>query len=326
MKIAVIILIVLGVIAASAIPIQSHLDEKWEQWKTQYRRIYPTAEEELIRKGIFHVNLIKAENLNKIPGNTAKYGATKFSDITTEEFKMKYLMSDKTRGEVRPEQKVWVDKTKIVTLPISFDWDGTDIVTPVKNQGDCGSCWAFSATESVESVWAVAKNSLPVLSEQQIVDCDTYDDGCDGGWPYTAYQYLINAGGQDSEVSYPYTGEDGTCAFKTADILASISSWQYVTQTLNESAMAVYVLDNSPISVCVDAETWQYYTSGVISTGCGRQIDHCVQVTGWAIVDGVLAWHVRNSWGTDWGLAGYLWVKRGGNICDIASVVTIPVV
>jgi len=291
--------------------------------KLNSEKKYADVAEENKRRAIFEINLQKANTLNAKPGNTATFGVTKFSDLHPNEFKAKYLMP-KRNNVVHPDAPKATTK-KVNALPTSFDWYGTDKVTPVKNQEQCGSCWAFSCTETVESVWAVAGHTIPVLSEQQIVDCDTLDDGCEGGWPYDAYKYLISAGGQDSEASYPYTGEDGTCSFKKADIEATISSWKYVTQNKNETEMAEYVMNNSPISVCVDAETWQLYQNGVISTNCGKEIDHCVQITGWNVESGMTAWHVRNSWGADWGMSGYLWVKMGGNICDIAAVVTIPV-
>jgi len=262
------VICILLVLVAVAIAANLANDRAWENFKSTYGKKY-SPEEEVQRRKIFHINLEKAALLNKAAGNKATYGATKFADLHTDEFKQKYLMIEKP-NHVHPAAPVWKSDPSVNALPVSFDWLGTDKVTPVKNQEQCGSCWAFSCTETVESVWAVAGNTIPVLSEQQIVDCDTLDDGCDGGWPYDAYKYLISAGGQDSEVSYPYTGTDGTCKFKKADVEATLSSWKYVTQNKNETQMAEYVMSNSPISVCVDAETWQLYQKGVISANCGK--------------------------------------------------------
>jgi len=226
-----------------------------------------------------------------------------------------------------PVQKVWEPTMNIVALPSSFDWNNkAGVVSQVYNQEQCGSCWAFSATETIESVWALAGNSLVSLSEQQIVDCDSTDDGCNGGWPYDAYQYIESAGGQEPLADYPYTAEDGTCAFNGGEVVAKISSWQYVTQSEDENAMQQFVYSNSPISVCVDAEVWQTYTGGVVGSDCGDSIDHCVQITGWSSQAGVAAWNVRNSWGSDWGNNGYIYVQMGGDNCAIAQVVTVPIV
>lgn len=202
------------------------------------------------------------------------------------------------------------------------------MVTPVKDQGQCGSCWDFSATETMESVWAIAGNKLTQLSEQQTLDCDSTDYGCDGGWPYNAYAYIISAGGVETEADYPYEAVGGTCNFQSNEVAAKFSSWKYVIQDKDETKMQTYVYENSPVSVCVDAEIWQTYTSGVITqaSDCGTSIDHCVQVTGWQQMDGMAVWNVRNSWNTDWGVNGYIYVQIGSDNCAIAEVVTVPVV
>jgi len=199
-------------------------------------------------------------------------------------------------------------------------------VTPVYNQGQCGSCWAFSTTEAIESAWFLSGKKLAKLAMQQIVDCDTTDQGCDGGDPPTAYQYVISAGGLDSLSSYAYTAQDGTCAFKAKDVVAKISDWEYVTQDQDEGAMLNFVSSTGPPSICVDAESWQYYTGGIITTsdGCGTSLDHCVQLTGFGTANSTDYWHVRNSWGTDWGEKGYLRVQRGSDVCGIAQEVTWP--
>jgi len=217
-----------------------------------------------------------------------------------------------------------------VAAPTSFDWRTKKVVTAVKDQGQCGSCWAFSATENVESVWMLYKNTtisnmLP-LAPQQIVDCDNNDDGCGGGDTITAFDYIKSAGGLEPEKDYPYTAEDGTCNFNAANVVAKISAWQYVTQSQDEAAMQQFLYSNNPISICVDASTWSAYNGGVItpSSNCGDSLDHCVQATGWFQQNGMTVWNVRNSWGTDWGNSGYIWVQLGSDVCGIAEVVTSP--
>lgn len=135
---------------------------------------------------------------------------------------------------------------------------------------------------------------------QQIVDCDTTAYGCNGGWTSAAYNYVEKAGGIDSLSSYPYTAETGQCQFNPSNVLAKVSSWSYVTQSADTSKMLQWAYQSGPLSVCVDASSWQTYTGGVISN-CGKQIDHCVQVTGFSTQSGTEAWNVRNSWGADWG-------------------------
>jgi len=318
----------------AALAVLAHPDllegkRKFEAFKVKFNKSYKSADEESMRYKVFLANLAKAEQLTQQSG-TATFGVTKFSDMTAAEFKSKVLMNVTFDKSALPAAPVWQPK-ELKALPSSFDWNSKGIVTPVKNQEQCGSCWAFSATETVESVWAKAGNALPVLAPQQIVDCDTTDDGCDGGWPYDAYQYLISAGGQDTESSYPYTAEDGTCESAQNTPVAKITSWQYITQNENEDTMQQYVYTNSPISICVDAEVWQTYTGGVITGNCGQSIDHCVQITGWSVQTDSNGkqwpvWNIRNSWGASWGEQGYIWVARGGDHCALAQVVTVPCV
>jgi len=210
-------------------------------------------------------------------------------------------------------------------IPVSFDWRLKGAVTPVKNQEQCGSCWAFSATEGVESAWFLLKNQLLILSPQQIVSCDTSDDGCDGGDLPTAFGY-IQQNGLEADSVYPYTsgnGDDGTCVYDSTKVIAKISGFKYATTTANETAMQAAMIPNGPLSICVDASTWQYYTGGVITHGCGDSLDHCVQIVGWAsTAANDPYWIIRNSWGTDWGLNGFLWVERGHDECGVSDEAT----
>jgi len=215
------------------------------------------------------------------------------------------------------------------SLPDTFDWRTEGAVTPVKNQGQCGSCWAFSVTENVESVWIIATNasaSTVDLSAQQVVDCDRDDGGCDGGDTPTAYQYIIKAGGMESEKDYPYHARDGTCKFNKQKVVAKISSFKYATQNSDEDQMQQNLVSWAPLSICVDASTWQFYDGGVISSNdCGTDLDHCTQMIGYANDKGKY-WIVRNSWGTDWGVDGYIYLAMGGDTCGCADEATTAVV
>jgi len=211
-------------------------------------------------------------------------------------------------------------------LPTSFDWRTKGAVTPVKNQEQCGSCWAFSATEGVESAWFLAKNQLIVLSPQQIVSCDQNDGGCNGGDLPTAFQY-VEQNGMETNAVYPYTsgnGNSGTCEYDGSDVVVHISGFKYATQSANETQMQVALLAHGPLSICVDAETWQYYQGGVITHGCGDSLDHCVQIVGFSATTNNKTpyWIIRNSWGADWGLEGYLWVERGKDECGVSDEAT----
>jgi len=316
---------VLFVSLALAEVIDDDVNAQFAAFQAKYSKTYSTPQQRDHRLAIFAENLKRVEAMN-VEHDGAVFGVTKFMDLTPEEFKAKYL--NLQLPNPLPEAPL-ADITPISPqdLPPTYDWrnNGT-VITPVKNQEQCGSCWAFSATESVESAWVLAGNTQSILAPQQIVDCDTNDDGCDGGFPSSAFAYIIKNGGQDTEASYPYKGVDGSCKFKKANIGGSIKSWHYVSQKASDenTGMLTYVATRGPVSVCVDAAPWQFYNGGVLKT-CGNQIDHAVQATGYGTVNGLDTWNVRNSWGADWGEQGYIILERGKNLCEIATVVTAAV-
>jgi len=320
---SLLLLLLFAVVLVSAI--KSDVRESFTAFQHKYGKIYP-ADEFQTRFRIFQDNLNTVAKMNNGKAYPT-YGITKFMDLTPSEFKAKYLMKKPINTAAIKATKPQVLTPTNVQLPASFDWRDKGVVTPVYNQGQCGSCWAFSITENIESMWAIAGNQLAQLSMQQVVDCDTSDDGCNGGDPPTAYQYVMSAGGLEAYSDYPYTGENGYCSFNSADVVAKISGWNYATQSGNENNMANYLVNNGPISICVDAESWQYYTSGIImkGDGCGTSLDHCVQAVGFSSSNGTPYWIVRNSWGTDWGMSGYLYVEMGQDVCGIAQEATCAV-
>jgi len=213
----------------------------------------------------------------------------------------------------------------VLMLHLLFDWRREGAVTPVKNQGQCGSCWAFSATENIESVFYLAKKSLPVLGPQQIVDCDRKCYGCSGGWPYLAYEYIIGYGGQDSESSYPYTARDGSCRPNKNGIAATISRYNQISH--NENIIQSQLATVAPFSICVDASKWYLYQGGILSANqCGTGLDHCVQLVGYDTTSSPAAWLVRNSWGTGWGESGFIRLQMFHGTCGMNTAVTSAVV
>jgi cathepsin F len=295
--------------------------DQFAAFETQYKKVYPSGAERAHRFRLFKENLIRADQLNRLNGEPV-FGVTKFSDLHPDEFRAMYLMSEPLDVTQLPEAPFV--EIKSVDVPVdTYDWRTKNMVTALKNQEQCGSCWAFSATEQIESVWAIAGKTIVDLAPQQIVDCDKTCYGCNGGWSYLAFQYVIQAGGMEPESDYPYKAVDGTCKFNKADVAAHISGWKYVSKVAGDenSTMLPFVYETAPISVCVDAASWQLYKSGVLKT-CGQSIDHCVQITGFSTQDGEEVWNVRNSWGADWGVDGYIYVPRNKNMCAIATVAT----
>jgi len=317
----IVLFLAICVIAISA----TTLGDTFNDWMVKYNKKYATEEETQMRMNIFHENILKIAQLNAKANShksSAKFGLNKFADMDSKEFDTKFK-GYKSMKNLRATHSTPSSAFVGAPLPSSFDWRTykTKVVSAVKDQEQCGSCWAFSATEGTESAWALAGNKLVALAPQQIVDCDTSDSGCNGGDLPTAFAY-IEANGLEAEASYPYTGEDGTCAYDKSEVVAQITGWGYATQSGNETEMQANSFVHGPLSICVDAETWQTYTSGVITSDCSNSLDHCVQIVGWGSSNNVPYWIIRNSWGADWGISGYIWVERNQDLCGVADEAT----
>jgi len=300
----------------------ANIESEFGKWASNNHKIY-TPEEYQRRLAIFTTNLDLIQQLNENAGDDgASFALNKFADLTPQEFSAYYL------GYVPSTQEMEELALSDAAVPDTFDWISKDKVTPVKNQEQCGSCWAFSATENIESVWMIAKDLTPAtfkpLAPQQIVDCDKNDGGCNGGNPPTAYGYIISAGGQDTEASYPYHARNQACQFKPADVEAKITSYKTIS---NEDDMKTATATVAPLSICVDASSWQFYSSGVMTPSqCGTSLDHCVQIVGYDTSVNPPYWNVRNSWGTDWGLSGFIRLEYGHNTCGLTEETTTAVV
>jgi C1A family cysteine protease len=241
------------------------------------------------------------------------HGVTRFSDLSQAEFESQYLTA--SRPATSSANKVDITTAPSATAGL-VDWTGK-YTTAVKDQGYCGSCWAFSATEQIESDAMRTLGTTWTLSPEQITQCDSGAFGCGGGWTETAYAYVKKTGGLETESDYPYTssmGVTGTCHDSSSKYVVTVDSFTTVN---GESAMASYVQTTGPLSVCLDANNFNSYTGGIMSV-CGQQVDHCVQAVG---VDASAGgyWKVRNSWGSSWGEDGYIRLAYGSNTCDITN-------
>ena len=218
------------------------------------------------------------------------------------------------------------------SLPKFVDWREKDIVVGVKNQQQCGSCWAFSAVGSMEGQHALKTGKLVSLSESQIVDCDINgtDGGCSGGWMDGAFKYVINNSGIESEQDYPYDPQDDPCTFNKSKIAATFSNFSDVHG--GEEGLKKSVASVGPISVAIDAShaSFQFYKEGVYyEPDCSPEyLDHGVLVVGYGTTkNGTDYWIVKNSWGESWGNKGYIWMVRNhNNSCGIATKPSYPIV
>jgi len=305
--------------SASAL-ITSEVTTAFSEFQKTHDKHYSTDDEWVKRLGIFAQNMEKVAQQNedhKKIGGDAVFGVTKFSDLTADEFKSMYL-TYKPRNATNIEYTVPVHTG---TLADSVNWYSKGAVTPVKDQGQCGSCWAFSATEAIESYSFLNDGKLHELSPQQINSCDKTDGGCNGGNTETAYEYVQSAGGIESESSYPYTsgsGRTGTCKSDSSEYVVSIKGYKSVAR--GESNLQT-ALNSGPVSICVAADAFQSYSSGILKS-CPGQIDHCVQAVGYDSTENY--WLVRNSWATSWGEEGLIRIEMGKDLCHIADDVTYP--
>jgi len=243
------------------------------------------------------------------------YGVNKFSDWTTEEFSNLLGMKGYIPRTALPKFK----NAPIVGAPSAFDWCQQGKCTRVKDQQQCGSCWAFATTENIESVMSINGRGLPTLSPQQIVDCDSGEQGCGGGDPAQAYGYVVQQGGLDTESSYPYTGTQGSCAFDPSNVGAKISGSRDGFGG-SEQQMAANLASIAPFSIIVDASSWQNYQGGILSASdCGSNLDHAVIAAGYDMNGGF--WNVRNSWGSGWGESGFIRLQFGQNTCGMTTEV-----
>lgn len=272
------------------------------------------------------MKLVDERNEAEVANNGfAIHDVTKFADLSQAEFKARYTnyipptaaSKMKAAGKEGTVKKEVHHVKKYTGSNTTVDWSVT-LTTGVRDQGYCGSCWAFSATEQIESdaIRAGYITTDDRLSTQQIVSCDQADYGCGGGNTETAYIYVARNGGLVPDDVYPYTSYwdvTGTCSYSASSAVVSLSGYKTIN---GESSMIDYVLSTGPLSVCVDASTWSSYLGGVVTT-CGKDIDHCVQIVGVNTDEGY--WVVRNSWGKLWGSQGYIYLATGNDVCGITN-------
>ncbi|XP_062378394.1 procathepsin L-like [Sardina pilchardus] len=335
MKLLIMAAASLAVVSCASLSLE---DLEFHAWKLKFDKSYSTPQEEAHRKDIWLSTRrsVLAHNILADQGiKTYRMGMNQFSDMDSEEFRQTVLLgsmipSNETRTLPNRGTFTSIPKGGAVKLADTVDWREKGCVTDVKEQGACGSCWAFSATGALESHYCIKHGSLPSLSEQQLVDCSRPygNHGCSNGSREGAFDYVIEAGGVDTEASYSYEGEDGTCRFDPAGVAVTCSSYEYVTPQGDESALQSYVANQGPVSVAVNATEIQGYQSGVFNNpSCSQEVNHAMLVVGYGNEGGQDYWLVKNSWGTSWGEGGYIKMSRNqGNQCGIASYALFPTV
>jgi len=308
--------VIIGAVAALAA--EDATQQAFFQFVKDYNKQYPT-EEVFDRFNVFKANLdlITAHN----NGSTGwKMGINQFADLTPAEFKAYLGLKPRDNSYIRS-----VNVEVLADSPVNdIDWVSKGAVTPVKDQAQCGSCWAFSTTGSVEGAVQVKTGRLTSVSEQQLVDCagSSGNQGCNGGLMDDAFNWIVSHRGIGSEASYPYTARDGTC--KDVPSVSTISGYKDVQQGSEDALMTA--LGQQPISIAIEADqsSFQFYKSGVFTGPCGQQLDHGVLLVGSGSDGGQDYWRVKNSWGASWGDNGFIRMIRGKNMCGLSNMASYP--
>lgn len=316
-------------LALVALATFSAVPPSFDDWTIQHGKAYAPTERDY-RNFVYNTNV--AHILSHNAGNSSwTMAVNKFADLTGEEFSAKFTggLLHKRPGAAK---RLRVQNT--TALPTSVDWEAKGAVTAVKNQEQCGSCWAFSTTGSVEGAWFLSNGTLPSLSEQQLVDCSVPEgnQGCNGGLMDQAFQYIIDNKGITTEDAYTYTATGpNTCESAGKPVAATLSGFKDVA--VGSETALLTAIAQQPVSVAVEADqsVFQFYSGGVMDSACGTALDHGVLAVGYGTDGGKDYYKVKNSWGADWGMKGYILLGRGAAFnpngqCGVQQMASYPVV
>ncbi|KAL8141984.1 hypothetical protein V2J09_015016 [Rumex salicifolius] len=307
----------------------------YERWRSHHT-VSRSLDEKHKRFNVFKENVKHIHKVNNMD-KPYKLRLNKFGDLTSHEFHSMYSgskikhhhMLAGIRHMAANSTFMYADMAK---LPPSVDWRKKGAVTPVKDQGQCGSCWSFSTVAAIEGINQIKTKNLVSLSEQELVDCDTTgNNGCNGGLMDLAFDFVKQNGGLTAEEIYPYMANEGTCdKSKMNDAKVSIDGHEKVPE--NDEAALLKAAANQPISVAIDAggSDFQFYSEGVFSGECGKELNHGVALVGYGVtLDGTKYWIVKNSWGAEWGEKGFIRMERDVSdkegLCGIAMMASYPV-
>ena len=305
----------------------TELFHQFQKFIRKYRKNYRSVNEFMARFEVFKRNTIStlSENLSY------STGITKFSDLTHQEFAKTYLNLNYDALAVANFKPHIVKVTN--AAPAAWDWRDKGYVSDVKDQGSCGSCWAFSTVANLEGLYYKGKGKMVTMSEQMLVDCDTYDSACNGGLMEYAFTWLQENGGIMTDTDYPYKGSKKTCssvASKYVDMTitgytklgSSSSTWSPV----DEDEIKEFLYETGPLAIALNADPLQTYTGGILdksSSQCPTSgINHAVTMVGYGNENGKDYWIVKNSWGINWGENGYFRIKRGSGTCGVNCYIT----
>lgn len=328
------------------------IQKKFEKFVAKFNKVYSSQEEKNEKFLIFKQNYLKAKQKNKevekSEGEEKKFGTTQFMDMTEEDFGNTYL---RLNASQLPDEKEMAEKSMVkmmqseaktnnstgrflqdsnssYDIPEEWDWRKQGALNPVRNQGACGACWAFSAVSNIESQVFLKYGLLTSYSEQQLIDCDYTNSGCYGGIMNAAFTYIKNWG-LEKRKAYPYEFQQGTCNYNTSDLYWPVNSYLWAG-TDDEDTIAAILYKFGPLSITINASLLQYYYGGVLDvpySWCPYSPNHGVNLVGYGKTSsGLKYWIVRNTWGPQWGEEGYFRIVRGKGLCGVNKYVVTSVI
>ena len=303
----------------------------FQKFVTKYDKHYNSIEEYLARYNVF------VSSLNRPKSNKSwKEGITKFADMTPQEFKKTYCNLNYNafaKLNLRPANFVSNGEA-----PDELNYIEQGYLQGVKDQGSCGSCYAFSAIANLEGLYYKKMGKNKAFSEQMIVDCDTEDSGCNGGLMELTFDWVKSNGGIESEADYPYVGRKQTCKSDKSKYDADLTVTGYeklgdpdeTWSPVDEDEIKEFLYKTGPLAIALNADELMWYSSGIIdadSSECDPEgMDHAVTLVGYGTENGTPYWLVRNSWGSSWGEKGYFRMYRGKGVCGINQYITTATV
>ncbi|CAI9116828.1 OLC1v1018092C1 [Oldenlandia corymbosa var. corymbosa] len=305
----------------------------FEDWCKQYGKTYSSEQEKQFRFKVFEDNYDYVTKHNSMPNSTYTLSLNAFADLTHQEFRAAYLGLSVSANDsiIRLNNRESTsDGLHDGDIPSSIDWRKKGAVTKVKDQGNCGACWAFSATGAMEGINKIVSGSLVSLSEQELIDCDkSYNNGCDGGLMDYAFQFVKKNHGIDTEDDYPYQGRSRTCnSNKLKRRVVTIDGYQDVDPRNEKKLLKAVAKQPVSVGICGSERGFQLYSRGIFTGPCSIELDHAVLIVGYDSEDGVDYWIVKNSWGTSWGINGYIHMARNSGdangICGINLLPSYP--
>jgi KDEL-tailed cysteine endopeptidase len=334
MKTAILATLAVAASADFSLP-REHYEKEFYDHMTKYQVEIKDGAEFARRLEIFATNMEAINKHNEDKTQTYQLGQNKFTHLTFDEFLDAVKIGGTRVPNLRRKAAPFLHSapSDVKSLPTTVDWVSAGAVTPVKDQGNCGSCWSFSSTGALEGAYQIKNGNLQSFSEQQLVSCDHTDSGCNGGWMDDAFTFVKDNGGITTETQYPYTsgttGKTGTCVSTGYSVVTGSAPASFTDVTTGSVNALMSAVAQQPVSIAIQANqiAFQSYKSGVLTGKCGQRLDHGVLAVGYGTdsASGLDYWKVKNSWGSSWGEGGYIRILRSDDdLCGVLDAASYP--